>query len=60
MFRLGNDDAYVGLQVPISTDESIQPILVKGCFTIVGAFNGGANHEVNNVEEYATTSNNDG
>lgn len=51
MFRLENDDAYVGLQVPISIDESIQPILIKGCSTIVGAFNGGANDEVNNVEE---------
>jgi hypothetical protein len=57
---LENDDAYVGLQVPISIDESIQPILIKGCFTIFCAFNGGANDEVNNVGEYATTSNIDG
>jgi hypothetical protein len=55
MFRLENDDAYVGLQVPISIDESIQPILIRGCSTIVGAFNGGANDEVNNVKECATT-----
>jgi hypothetical protein len=60
MFRLENDDASIGLQVSIFIDESIQPILIKGGSTSVGAFNGGANDEINNVEEYATTSNSDG
>jgi len=59
MFRLKNDDASVGLQVSIFIDESIQPILIKGNSTIVDEFNGGANDEINNVEEYATTSNSD-
>ncbi len=66
MFRLQNDDAYVGLQAPITVDESIQPIVIVGGFTIVvknvipNVFNGMANDGIDNVEEYTTTFNSDG
>ncbi len=35
MFKLENDDTYVGLQVSLSIDESIQLGGIVGCFTIV-------------------------
>lgn len=65
MFRLQNDDAYAGLQAPITFDESIQPILIVGGSTIVVedlipvVLNGMVNDGTNSVEEYATF-NNDG
>jgi hypothetical protein len=58
MFKLKNDDAYVGLQAPISIDESIQPIIIMGGFIIIVVLNGGENDGTNS-EEYATTYNND-
>ncbi len=66
MFRLQNDDAYACLQAPITIDESIQPIVIVGGFTIVvkdlihDVFNAMENDGIDNVEEYATTFNNDG
>jgi hypothetical protein len=66
MFRLQNDDAYAGLQVLITIDESIQPVVIVGGFTIVVkdlipiVLNGMANDGTNSVEEYATTFNSDG
>jgi hypothetical protein len=66
MFRLQNDDAYACLQAPITIDGSIQPIVIIGGSTIVvedlipDVSNGVANDGTNIMEEYATTSNNDG
>jgi hypothetical protein len=65
MFRLENDDAYVGLHAPISIDESIQPIVIVGSFIVVAIDlvinvpNGGENDGAESVEEYATTFSND-
>jgi hypothetical protein len=58
MFRLENNDAYVGLQALISIDESIQPTIIMGGFTIIIVPNGGEDDGANN-EEYATTYNSD-
>ncbi len=66
MFRLQNDDAYVGLQAAIIVDESIQPIVIVEGSTLVvkylipDVFNGMANDGIDSVEEYATTFNSDG
>ncbi len=66
MFKLQNDDAYAGLQAPITIDESIQLVVIVGGSTIVVedlihvVFNGMANDGTNNVEEYAITFNSDG
>jgi hypothetical protein len=37
MFKLENDGAYIGLQAPISIDESIQPIAFVRGFTIAAS-----------------------
>jgi hypothetical protein len=65
MFRLNNLDAYVGLQAPISIDESIQPlVIVRG--TIIAITNlvidvpGGESDGVKSVEEDVATYGNDG
>ncbi len=65
MFRLQNDDAYVGLQAAITVDESIQPIVIVEGSTLVkylihDVFDGMANDGIDSVEEYATTFNSDG
>jgi hypothetical protein len=65
MFRLENLDAYVGLQAPISIDESIQPIVIVGGSIVVATNlvinmpNGGEDDGAKNVEEFATTSSSD-
>jgi hypothetical protein len=68
MFKLENDGAYIGLQAPISIDESIQPIaFIRGSTIaasdlIVDVPNGGdQNDGTYTNEEYATSaSSNDG
>jgi hypothetical protein len=58
MFKLENDDAYVGLQAPISIDESIQRTIIMGSFTVTIVLNGGEDDGINS-EEFATTYNSD-
>lgn len=53
MFKLKNDDAYVGLQALISIDESIQPIIIMGGFRVTVVPNGGEDDGTIS-EEYAT------
>ncbi len=68
MFKLENDGAYIGLQDPISIDESIQPIAFVRGFTIatsdlvVDVRNGGdQNDGADTNEEFAiSTFGNDG
>ncbi len=64
MFKLKNDDTYVGLQVSLSIDESIQLGMIIGCFTIIArdlvadVFNGAKNDGVYIIKEYVTIFNN--
>jgi len=58
MFKLENDDAYVGLQAPISIDESIQCTIIMGSFTVTIVPNG-VEDDGTNSEEFATTYNSD-
>jgi hypothetical protein len=60
MFRLENDDAYLGLQVPISIDEAIQPIVIVGGFAITVVLDGGEDDGTNSDEEYVGDFNSDG
>jgi len=68
VFKLENDDTYVGLQVSFSIDESIQLGGIVGCSTIVtmdlvtNVPNGTKNDGVYTIKEYVTISNttNDG
>jgi hypothetical protein len=65
MFRLENDDAYVGLHAPISIDKSIQHVvivrgfIVDATYLVTNVLNGGEDDGIENLEEYATTSSND-
>ncbi len=66
MFMLENLDAYVGVQAPISIDESIQPFLIIGGTTIVTTYlvidvpNGEETNKVESVEEVVATHDSDG
>jgi hypothetical protein len=59
MFKLENDDAYVGLQAPISIDETIQPTVIVGGFTLNVVLDGREDDGANSDQEYAGCSNND-
>jgi len=66
MFRLNKFDAYVGLQDPISIDESIQLLVIVGGTTVVIAnlvtnvHSGWESDGVESVEEDVATYGNDG
>ncbi len=68
MFKLENDDTYVGLQASLSIDESIQLGMIIGCFTliardlVVDVLNGAKDDGVYTIKEYVTifTNSNDG
>ncbi len=60
MFRLENNDAYVGLQAPISIDETIQPTVIVGGSTVTVVPHGGEDDGANSDEEYVGDSNSDG
>jgi hypothetical protein len=67
MFKLKNDDAYVGLQAPISIDELNQPtMIIGGSILVVGdlaidVLNAKDQSDGANIEkEYATKSSSDG
>ncbi len=66
MFKLNNLDACVGLQAPISIDESIQPLVIVGGTTIVVANlvsdvpNWGESDGVESVKEDVATYGSDG
>jgi hypothetical protein len=63
MFRLENVDEYVGLQAPISIDESIQPIIILGgsiinvVDVVVDTFDGEEDEGTDNLEEFDSNSN---
>jgi hypothetical protein len=63
MFTLENLDVYVGVQAPISIDESIQPHVIVGGTTIYLVINvpsGGETDIIESVEEDVATYDNDG
>jgi len=66
MFRLNNLDAYVSLQVPISIDELIQPLVIVGGIIIattnlvIDVPSGRESDGVESVEEDVKTYGSDG
>jgi hypothetical protein len=66
MFRLNNLDAYVGLQIPISIDESIELLMIIGGTTVATANlvidvpSGRESDGVESVEEDVKTYGSDG
>jgi hypothetical protein len=66
MFMLENLDAYVGVQAPISIDESIQPLVIIGSTTIATTYlvidvpSGGEIDRIESAEEDVATYDNDG
>jgi len=63
MFMLETFDAYVGVQAPISIDESIQPLVIVGgtiIYLVIDVPSGGEIDRIESVEEDVATYDNDG
>lgn len=60
MFRLEKNDAYVGLQTPISIDEANQRAVIVGGSIVIVAPHGGEDDGANSDEEYAGDCSSDG
>jgi hypothetical protein len=63
MFMLENLDVYVGVQAPISIDESIQPPMIVGgttLYLVINVPSGGETDRVESVKEDVATYDNDG